>query len=570
MAAHGILTLILCWLTICEANSQILSRISRLSSKISTGTVRFPPRSYNYRRKGFDVIKDLQPPSRFFRRLCAADTAPVEIAGVNNPDLMAALETVEAPESCRLGGPIDIVKGGMVREVIGDPALGLASILIELPLPIMSYMKKDFQEEIEAAVKKVSWVKSPLVVISAPEGTPVPPPQSPFASTDVLVADKRKGGLKDVARVIAVASCKGGVGKSTTAVNLAYALRSQGFKVGIVDTDVHGPSLPIMVQPKDPIVKFSEDGSEIEPLVGENEVKLMSMGFINPTDSLIVRGARAAPLVEQMLSRTRWGELDYLVVDMPPGTSDIQLTLSQSLAIDAAVIVTTPQRLSFTDVVKGVEMFDKVGIPSVAVVENMAEYRDDALISRIQQVAEKHNLPKDATAELLSLASIPRTIFGEGHRHRLADMWGIENTYSMPIDSRVSEAGDSGLPLVVMFPEAQASKLYDRIATDLIAEVNRLEDDREQRPNVSFDALRNLVVAVLADGSEQSISPVELRRRCRSPTNIQDLITAQVKPMEIFPMGNYAVQIIWNDGHQSLMPYSSFIEGWRGGTSKRK
>ena len=174
--------------------------------------------------------------------------------------------------------------------------------------------------------------------------------------------------------MVLCASCKGGVGKSTTAVNLAYSLQAQGQKVGILDVDIYGPSLPTMVTPSRPF-NPAEDivGNAITPVDGDG-VRLMSMGYINPFDNFVLRGAKVTPLVQQLISTTQWGDLDYLIVDMPPGTGDIHLTLAQmdGLRIDAAVIVTTPQRLSFVDVVKGVEMFDKVGIPSVAVVENMA------------------------------------------------------------------------------------------------------------------------------------------------------------------------------------------------------
>ncbi|EOD38750.1 hypothetical protein EMIHUDRAFT_70127, partial [Emiliania huxleyi CCMP1516] len=186
-----------------------------------------------------------------------------------------------------------------------------------------------------------------------------------------------EAGVGSVGKIVAVASCKGGVGKSTTAVNLACALAAAGRRVGLVDVDVHGPSLPTMVGGRwgevtscllDRLLQV--DGELLVPLEAHG-LKLMSMGFINP-GALPLRGAKVTPIVQQLIGRTAWGELDYLIVDMPPGTGDVQLTLSQDFEVSAAVLVTTPQRLSFVDVVKGVEMFDKVGIPTVAVMENMA------------------------------------------------------------------------------------------------------------------------------------------------------------------------------------------------------
>eukprot|EP00472_Partenskyella_glossopodia_P003707 CAMPEP_0197520692 /NCGR_PEP_ID=MMETSP1318-20131121/6029_1 /TAXON_ID=552666 /ORGANISM="Partenskyella glossopodia, Strain RCC365" /LENGTH=318 /DNA_ID=CAMNT_0043072385 /DNA_START=14 /DNA_END=967 /DNA_ORIENTATION=+ len=318
-----------------------------------------------------------------------------------------------------------------------------------------------------------------------------------------------------------------------------------------------------MVTPNDSEVKFAAGGSEIEPLEGYG-VKLMSIGFINPTDSMVVRGARAAPLIEQLVSRTQWGELDYLIIDMPPGTSDIQLSLSQSVSIDAAVVVTTPQRISFVDVVKGVEMFDKVGIPCVAVVENMSHYTNHKLVEQVKSIASKHSLPKDAIEELVESISAPQQIFGQGHRERLASMWGIENTYSLPIDSQISNAGDSGQPFFLQQnpnpntnPNAKSNEIFSKIASDLVSELETLQETRESRPEVAYDAQRNLVIARLQGGGEEAIAPLELRRLCRSPTNVADLVKDDVKPIDIFPMGNYAVHVLWNDGHQSLMPYTS-------------
>ena len=162
--------------------------------------------------------------------------------------------------------------------------------------------------------------------------------------------------------------------------------------------------------------------------------------------------------MQQLISTTQWGNLDYLIIDMPPGTGDIHLTLAQmdGLRIDAAVIVTTPQRLSFVDVVKGVEMFDKVGIPSVAVVENMA-YLENSQGTQgsdaITAFAAKYSLGAEAQEELKELLGAKQFVFGQGHRQRLVDMWGIVNSFSIPIDAAVAKQGDSGTPFVTLFPD---------------------------------------------------------------------------------------------------------------------
>jgi Mrp family chromosome partitioning ATPase len=373
-------------------------------------------------------------------------------------------------------------------------------------------------------------------------------------------------GLQGVKSVVLCASCKGGVGKSTTAVNLDYSLHAQGHKVGILDVDIYGPSLPTMVTPTRPF-NPAEDivGNAITPVDGDG-VKLMSMGYINPVDSFVLRGAKVTPLVQQLISTTQWGDLDYLIIDMPPGTGDIHLTLAQmdGLRIDAAVIVTTPQRLSFVDVVKGVEMFDKVGIPSVAVVENLAYLEPGATTEAAGQseavaaFAKKYALPTEAMQELEQLVLGKQYVFGQGHRQRLLDMWGIVNSFSVPIDPTVARQGDSGVPFVKAFPASPAAKVYSQLAEAVVGEVTKLKEQADTTPELVFDPSTQEFVI---NGS-QRISAVDLRRLCRSPANNPDAVPPSVAPMDWMPLGRYAVSIRWNDGHQSLMPYRAFVDGY--------
>lgn len=181
-------------------------------------------------------------------------------------------------------------------------------------------------------------------------------------------------GLEGVKHVVAVSSCKGGVGKSTVSVNLAFAMSQLGLKVGIFDADLYGPSLPTMISPESArLYQDEDDASKIKPIEFSG-VKAMSYGFAAQNKTAIMRGPMASNLVAQLIGQTKWEDLDYLIIDMPPGTGDIQLTLCQELSLRAAVIVTTPQKLAYVDVVKGIEMFDSLKVPTISVVENMAYY----------------------------------------------------------------------------------------------------------------------------------------------------------------------------------------------------
>jgi len=323
---------------------------------------------------------------------------------VKQSEVLAALSMVEDPSR---GGSITAL--GAVKELKIEKDSGAVSFNIELGAPDLKGQVKEKSKEL---VSTLPWVTSVTVTMVAKE---------PDDDTRAASASSATG-LSGVRNVVLCASCKGGVGKSTTSVNLAYSLHAQGHKVGILDVDIYGPSLPTMVTPTRPF-NPAEDivGNAISPVDGDG-VKLMSMGYINPFDNFVLRGAKVSPLVQQLITTTQWGDLDYLIIDMPPGTGDIHLTLAQmdGLRIDAAVIVTTPQRLSFVDVVKGVEMFDKVGIPSVAVVENMAYLEANSATEsehsnsdEMAAFAAKYSLPAEGVEELRQLMGAKQFVFGQ-------------------------------------------------------------------------------------------------------------------------------------------------------------
>jgi len=240
-----------------------------------------------------------------------------------------------------------------------------------------------------------------------------------------------------VKNIVAIASGKGGVGKSTTAANLALALAAEGATVGVLDADIYGPSQPTMLgitgRPE------SKDGKTLEPLEAYG-VQAMSIGFLIDTDTPMVwRGPMVTQALEQLLKDTRWREVDFLIVDMPPGTGDIQLTLSQKVPVTGAVIVTTPQDIALLDARKGLKMFEKVGVPIVGVVENMAV----------------HVCTNCGHAE---------HIFGAGGGETMCRDYGVPYLGGLPLDIRIREQADSGRPTVVADPDGKVAQTYKEIA----------------------------------------------------------------------------------------------------------
>jgi len=267
--------------------------------------------------------------------------------------------------------------------------------------------------------------------------------------------------MKGVKNTIAVASGKGGVGKSTVAVNLALALAMEGAKVGLIDADIYGPSIPMMLNIYQKPEVVNENGKNMLVPVEKYGMKIMSIGLMIDNKTAVVwRGPMASSALKQFMADTVWGELDYLLFDMPPGTGDIQLTLSQTIPLTGAIIVTTPQEISLSDARKGKSMFDKVNVPTIGIIENMSYF-----------------LKPDGSKEF---------IFGQGGGRKMCDESGIPLLGEIPINTKIREQGDAGIPIVYSLPDENESGIFRNIARNLILELNLFNLNRSDSENLEI------------------------------------------------------------------------------------
>jgi ATP-binding protein involved in chromosome partitioning len=370
------------------------------------------------------------------------------MAEINEQQILDALGNVKDPISSK-----DIVSAGMVRGLqMKDGHIAFAIEVDPEQGPKMEPLRKE-AEKIVHALDGVLTATVVLTAEKAADAAPPPPQQAPRGPGDIGGQQMQAGDpLPGVNAIIAVASGKGGVGKSTTAVNLALGLAAAGKKVGLMDADIYGPSMPRMMgitgQP------VSNDGKNLEPMENYG-IKVMSIGFLVEEDTpMIWRGPMVQSALEQMMRDVNWGELDVLVVDMPPGTGDAQLTMAQRVPLTGAVIVSTPQDIALLDARKGLNMFRKVDVPVFGIIENMSYFNCPHCGERSE-------------------------IFAHGGARAEAERLGCDFLDEVPLDIDIRVTSDGGSPIVVSQPDGEHAKTYRAIAKQVVEKIDQALAQRE-------------------------------------------------------------------------------------------
>lgn len=349
--------------------------------------------------------------------------------------------------------------------------------------------------------------------------------------------------LPGVRHIIAVASGKGGVGKSTVSANLALALARSGFKVGLLDADVYGPSIPMILGVKD---KPVADGARIRP-VERHGIRVISTGFFFPPEEAVVwRGPMLHKMVQDLLTVTDWGDLDYLLIDLPPGTGDVQISLCQTIALDGAVIVSTPQDVAWNVAQKAIAMFRKLGTPLLGVIENMG-------------------------AHVCAHCGTREEIFGSGGARSAAERLNIPFLGDIPLETAVRRASDAGEPALLSAADSASSRAFLKVSAALAQELrHRKEKGSGSASPVRIGPMNQKTVEILwSDGRQTAQEARTLRLNCPCAGCVDELtgkrtldparVPQDVKAVEIYPVGSYAFQIRWSDGHDTGLYSYEFL-----------
>ena len=371
---------------------------------------------------------------------------------MDNSQILELLKSVKYPGFSR-----DIVSFGIVKEITIDND----TIKIELSLKTKNEDKKN--EVVKSINQILSQHFKKIDIDTIDESPNSPKPNQPASSSQ-----QSQLNLNNIKNIIAIASGKGGVGKSTIAANIALALRENNHSVGLLDLDIYGPSLPIVLgMNKNPDMTKDRKIIPIE----HYGLKVMSFGFISGNDTPVIwRGPLVSRMTEQFFNDVHWGELDYLVLDLPPGTGDIQLTLTQKLRMSGAVIITTPQDIALADVQKGADMFRKVHTPIIGVIENMSSFQINGKVSGIDQISTNNyyldinGLDKNIDINDDGSFSIPINLFKSGGGLKESKRLEVPLLGQIPISIEMMHATDKGEPIILSEPNNTVSKLFREIA----------------------------------------------------------------------------------------------------------
>ncbi len=423
---------------------------------------------------------------------------------ISNKEVLDALSVIIDPDLKK-----DIVSLGFIKNIkIEDDAVSLD---IELTTPACP-IKSEFQKSAEEILAGLDGIKKVKVNMT---------------SRKVKKSEKNKNGLSNVRNLIAISSSKGGVGKSTIAANIARELSARGFKIGLLDADIFGPSVPTLFNLHHVDIQADKDKNMIP--VDLNGLKIMSFGFFLGDSPAILRGPIVSGYIQQLLTGVAWGELDYLIIDMPPGTGDIQLTMTQTVQLSGAVIVTTREALSLVDVAKGIEMFETVKVPMLGVVENMSHFICD-------NCNKKHYL------------------FGNDRENIITEKYGLETLIELPIKKGITNHLDKP------YSDPDIKKLVDKV----VMAIGKMAFSANTTPQYEFDDEK--LSFIWPDGTRSEVKNIELRADCGCAVCVDEYsgekllkvedLPKDIKPMEITPLGNYALKITWSDGHASgIYPY---------------
>jgi len=432
---------------------------------------------------------------------------------VTEAQVLNALRKIEDPDLHK-----DIVTLGFVKKM--KICGGAIDFEIELTTPACP-VKELLKQQAQDAVGAVPGVTDVSITMSAQT-----------RGRSVNAGDVLKG----VKNVVAIASGKGGVGKSTATANLALALAATGAKVGILDADIYGPSIPGMMGTTER-PRSTAEGKAIPP--EGYGIKIMSVGMLVGEDTpTIWRGPIASKMLQQFLSAVEWGELDYLLMDLPPGTGDVQLTLTQSAPLNGAVIVTTPQDVALRIARKGLKMFQTVNVPILGIIENMSGF-------------------------VCPNCNTVHNIFRKGGGERTAREMGVPFLGSIPLDPRMVEAGDAGKPLVALDPKSSGAKAFELVARNVAAQLsitNMREGEVKNRPKeMQLDKVPSRIV--WDDGTVMAYEWRTLRLACPCAACSNEMtgervlrdedVPLDVKVVEARPVGRYGFSLVFSDGHST-------------------